>query len=264
MPVRSAMRSSSAMSDASTPSSRWTPRRSATPAQSERSFASPPPRTPSETPGASTSSTQPHESRLPNSLQPPKNFEDFLPPRQAEYQRLTRSASRLQASMRLSNSSFSAQASSSESSFAGAVPISSRVGEYYRHRRKCQQTDDEKAAAAHSLAKGKGGESHHQHYTFWYESEAKEPVASPPDLTNQSTLTLGDIFCHHYGKRQVQMWLWALGDDGSAHWMPAAIGDRREDDQRLLSLTDTLWPSWVTEEWYRKRQGGKKGARKPY
>ncbi|KAI0650952.1 hypothetical protein C8Q79DRAFT_924087 [Trametes meyenii] len=250
---RSAMRSSSRKGDSASPPAQWAPTRS-----SSVINRSPPPVVSPSMPRSSAANFAPN------------NFEDFLPPRQPERGILTRSASRsqlsrgLSMSRGLSTSSLEPATLSVGSSVATIAELPGMAGEYYRHQRKCQQTDQEKSAAEKSRAKGKGGESQHQHFTFWYESEGKEPLTSAPNLTAQRNLTLGDIFRHQYGKRRVQMWIWALGDDGAAHWMPASVGDRREVDQRLLSVTDALRPSWVTEEWYRKRSGGKKGSRRPY
>lgn len=108
-------------------------------------------------------------------------------------------------------------------------------------------TDEEKRAAA--LNKGKSQEE--RACTAWFESEADEPRVSPPDLTVRPDLTAGDVFWHR-SRKGVQLWIW-LDDGEGLRWKPVNSGHYRDEDGRRLYLTPTGRPSWVREQWFRKK-----------
>ncbi|OJT14954.1 hypothetical protein TRAPUB_8484 [Trametes pubescens] len=269
-------RSGSVVSRSKTPLARHASRSSVSPTPSTHSIASTPPRTPAATPGPSgkANPVAPRSAlrRSSSYAFPPDNFEDYLPPLKTGV--LTRSASRTMAQASRASSRASSPANpdpvSEVSSSAGTVASSPSVPGYYkRNTRRCPLTTREKAAIAKSLAKGKGGESLHQQYTCWYESGGphSEPLVCPPDLTTQDDLELGDLFCHYHGKRKAQLWLWSQVDDGSLVWAPIVPGQRREVDGRVISLTDTLRPSWIQDYWFsRNKVPNARGVKqfKPY
>ncbi|KAI0364224.1 hypothetical protein BV20DRAFT_1057371 [Pilatotrama ljubarskyi] len=91
--------------------------------------------------------------------------------------------------------------------------------------------------------------------TSWFEAEeiSDELIDSPPDLTGESDLEIGDLF-YHRTPSEFQLWLWTTGrdndDDGAPFWKPVTAGYARADGRRLTVTPALRKPSWVTSDYY--------------
>lgn len=88
--------------------------------------------------------------------------------------------------------------------------------------------------------------------TEWFETEAQQPIVSPPRLHSSCNVKLGDLFLHYHGS-ETQIWLRISGSHGDDCWVPIDIGHVREDGRRLTLTPKMQVPSWVGKSWGSKR-----------
>ncbi|TFK79512.1 hypothetical protein K466DRAFT_606093 [Polyporus arcularius HHB13444] len=143
----------------------------------------------------------------------------------------------------------------SSDSAVAAFP-SSDPYDYERTDVPCTQTQEEKAAER----KGKGRAAAQQPETAWWHIKVKKnappPIASqalahPPDLTSFKSLCFGDLF-YHRSIRGVQLWMWSENPGTLGEWVPVLLGISRSIDDRVLSLTPSVKPSWTQKKWFRR------------
>lgn len=91
--------------------------------------------------------------------------------------------------------------------------------------------------------------------TFWFESEGDRPIESPPDLTAQGDLHVGDLFYHRNTIRPKcsQLWIWIEDTAMGFTWKPVKIGHRHSDGRRLTLTEKRKNPSWIGEKWFVRR-----------
>ncbi|RPD78148.1 hypothetical protein L226DRAFT_520585 [Lentinus tigrinus ALCF2SS1-7] len=76
----------------------------------------------------------------------------------------------------------------------------------------------------------------------------KQALAYLPDLTAHLKLHYGDLF-YHRSIHGIQLWLWSETTSTAGEWQPVLLGIEQDIDDRLLSLTPGLKPSWTLKEW---------------
>ncbi|TFK83034.1 hypothetical protein K466DRAFT_603217 [Polyporus arcularius HHB13444] len=91
-------------------------------------------------------------------------------------------------------------------------------------------------------------------YTWFFATVGEHPVSAPPALHPSCGLQRGDLFYHKHAHGH-QLWLRqedeATDED---HWTTVDIGYERNEDGRVLSITQKLQrPSWVGGDWAIKR-----------
>ena len=93
--------------------------------------------------------------------------------------------------------------------------------------------------------------------TFYWEPErlALQIIRTPPDLTGEPKLALGDLF-YYQTLTRFQFWIWILDDAGRPHWKAIRYGYQRDDGRRLMITPVERKPAWVTpERWCQYRHG---------
>ena len=90
--------------------------------------------------------------------------------------------------------------------------------------------------------------------TYFWESFTAVPLRNPPDLSTRPELTIGDVYCNIVRGQQksVQLWIWTE-ENGRRTWQPTTLGIERDSDGRRLALSPKLFPSWVSDKWFRKQ-----------
>ncbi|KAI0720097.1 hypothetical protein C8T65DRAFT_736261 [Cerioporus squamosus] len=85
--------------------------------------------------------------------------------------------------------------------------------------------------------------------TFYWEPEkfALQLIQTPPDLTGDPKLALGDLFFFQTLTRY-KFWIWTLDDSEKAYWKAIRYGFQREDGRRLIVTPAQRKPGWVKQE----------------
>ncbi|RPD53701.1 hypothetical protein L227DRAFT_616791 [Lentinus tigrinus ALCF2SS1-6] len=85
--------------------------------------------------------------------------------------------------------------------------------------------------------------------TFYWETGkfGLQLIRSPPDLTGNPKLALGDLF-YYQTLTRYQLWIWTLDDSEKPCWKAIRYGFQREDGRRLIVTPTQRKPGWVKPE----------------